>query len=258
MLVALGSAMKNDLVLRAIDGPIARLTLNDPARANVLSDAMIVSPTARLTLNDPARSNVWSEAMMVALDGALAEAAADKRVRVIVLEAAGKVFCAGHDLAELRALDDPRQHESLSAKCAALMMAIGACRAPVIARVQGAAVAAGCQLVASCDLAYAAATAQFAVPGITLGLFCSTPGVALGRAVGRKASMDLLLTGRFIDASRAVALGLVNLAVPGEDLDAVIDDTARIIAANPPEAIALGKTTFRRQWVSEPRGEWWL
>jgi enoyl-CoA hydratase/carnithine racemase len=111
------------------------------------------------------------------------------------------------------------------------MMAVGACRAPVIARVQGAAVAAGCQLVASCDLAYAAAIAQFAVPGINLGLFCSTPGVALGRAVGRKASMDLLLTGRFIDASRAVALGLINLAVPGEDLDAVIDDTARIIAA---------------------------
>jgi enoyl-CoA hydratase/carnithine racemase len=195
----------------------------------------------------PLQWNMGSVQMMVALDGALAEAAADERVRVIVLEAAGKVFCAGHDLAELRASDDPRQHESLFERCSALMMAVGACRAPVIARVQGAAVAAGCQLVASCDLAYAAATAQFAVPGINLGLFCSTPGVALGRAVGRKASMDLLLTGRFIDASRAVALGLINLAVPGEDLDAVIDDTARIIAAKPPEAIALGKTTFRRQ-----------
>ena len=216
--------MKNDLVLRAIEGPIARLTLNDPARANALSAAM-----------------------MVALDEALAEAAADERVRVIVLAAAGKVFCAGHDLAELRASEDPRQHESLFERCAALMMAVGACRAPVIARVQGAAVAAGCQLVASCDLAYAATTAQFAVPGINLGLFCSTPGVALGRAVGRKAGMDLLLTGRFIDASRAVALGLINLAVPAEDLDAVIDDTARLIAAKPPEAIALGKTTFQRQ-----------
>jgi enoyl-CoA hydratase/carnithine racemase len=216
--------IKNDLVLRAIDGPIARLTLNDPARANVLS-----------------------EAMMAALDSALAEAAADERVRVIVLAAAGKVFCAGHDLAELRASDDPRQHESLFERCSALMMAVGACRAPVIARVQGAAVAAGCQLVASCDLAYAATTAQFAVSGINLGLFCSTPGVALGRAVGRKASMDLLLTGRFIDAGRAVALGLINQAVPGEDLDGVINDTAQIIAAKPPEAIALGKTTFQRQ-----------
>jgi enoyl-CoA hydratase/carnithine racemase len=216
--------MKNDLVLRTIDGPIARLTLNDPARANALS-----------------------EAMMAALDEALAEAAADERVRVIVLGAAGKVFCAGHDLAELNASDDPRRHEALFERCSALMMAVGACRAPVIARVQGAAVAAGCQLAASCDLAYAAATAQFAVPGINLGLFCSTPGVALGRSVGRKASMELLLTGRFIDATRAVALGLINLAVPGEDLDSVIDDTARLIAAKPPEAIALGKATFRHQ-----------
>jgi enoyl-CoA hydratase/carnithine racemase len=216
--------VKNELVLRAIDGPIAHLTLNDPRRANALSEAMIV-----------------------ALDAALAEAAADRRVRVIVLGAAGKVFCAGHDLAELRVSDDPRRHESLFERCSALMMAISACRVPVIARVQGAAVAAGCQLVASCDLAYAAETAQFAVPGINLGLFCSTPGVALGRAVGQKASMDLLLTGRFIDAGRAAALGLINLAVPGDKLDAVIDDTANMIASKPPEAIALGKTTFRRQ-----------
>jgi enoyl-CoA hydratase/carnithine racemase len=216
--------MKNDLVLRAIDGPIAHLTLNDPARANALS-----------------------EAMMAALRDALAEAAADERVRVIVLAAAGKVFCAGHDLAELRASDDPRQHEALFERCSALMMAVGACRAPVIARVQGAAVAAGCQLVASCDLAYAAETARFAVSGINLGLFCSTPGVALGRAVGRKASMELLLTGRFIDAPHAVALGLINLAVPAEDLDGVIDNAARTIAAKPPEAVALGKATFRRQ-----------
>jgi len=216
--------MKNDLVLRAIDGPIARLTLNDPAKANALS-----------------------EAMMAALDEALAEVAGDERVRVIVLAAAGKVFCAGHDLAELNASDDPRQHEYLFARCSALMTAVGACRAPVIARVQGAAVAAGCQLVASCDLAYAAETARFAVPGINLGLFCSTPGVALGRSVGRKASMELLLTGRFIDANRAAALGLINLAVPGDELDAVIDDTARLIAAKPPEAIALGKTAFRHQ-----------
>src|ERR1700710_2918939 len=199
--------MKNDLVLRAIDGPLALLTLNDPARANVLS-----------------------EAMMVALDGALAEAAADQRVRVIVLEAAGKVFCAGHDLAELRASDDPRQHESLFERCSALMMAVGACRAPVIARVQGAAVAAGCQLVASCDLAYAAATAQFAVPGINLGLFCSTPGVALGRAVGRKAAAEMLLTGSFIDAARAQDLGLINRAVPAAELDTAVGDAAKAIA----------------------------
>src|SRR5580704_18309618 len=193
--------MKNDLVLRAIDGPIARLTLNDPARANALS-----------------------EAMMVALDGALAEAAADERVRVIVLGAAGKVFCAGHDLAELRASDDPRQHESLFERCSALMMAVGACRAPVIARVQGAAVAAGCQLVASCDLAYAATTAQFAVSGINLGLFCSTPGVALARAVGRKDALEMLLTGRFVGAAEAAAMGLINRAVPAADLDSLVEE----------------------------------
>ena len=202
---------------------------------------------ALLWLNRPEVRNAFNETMIAELTEAFGELEADPVVRAVVLAGRGKVFCAGHDLTELRASDDPRQHESLFARCSALMMAVGACRAPVIARVQGAAVAAGCQLVASCDLAYAAATAQFAVPGINLGLFCSTPGVALGRAVGRKASMDLLLTGRFIDASRAVALGLINLAVPGEDLDAVIDDTARIIAAKPPEAIALGKTTFRLQ-----------
>jgi enoyl-CoA hydratase/carnithine racemase len=216
--------MRNDLVLAETDGPIARLTLNDPARANVLS-----------------------EAMMTALWAALADAAANERVRVIVLGAAGRIFCAGHDLGELRASDDRSAHAALFALCSALMLDIRACRAPVIARVQGAAVAAGCQLVAACDLAYAAEGVKFAVSGVDLGLFCSTPGVALGRAIGPKAAAELLMTGRFVGAGRAAELGLINRAVPADALDATIDETAALIAAKPPEAIALGKRIFARQ-----------
>jgi enoyl-CoA hydratase/carnithine racemase len=214
----------DELVLSAIDGPIARLTLNAPERANVLSSAM-----------------------MRALDEALARAAGDGRVRVVVLGAAGRIFCAGHDLEELRDGANGHGREALFAQCSALMLAIGACRAPVIARVQGSAVAAGCQLAASCDLAFAAAQAKFAVPGINLGLFCSTPGVAVGRSVGQKAAMEMLLTGETIDAARAAELGLINRAVAADELDAVIDGTARVIAAKPPDAIALGKAAFRRQ-----------
>jgi enoyl-CoA hydratase/carnithine racemase len=214
--------MRNDLVLHDVQAGVARLTLNDPERANVLS-----------------------EAMMAALAEALAAAAADPEVRVIVLGAAGKIFCAGHDLGELKAATDSGQ--ALFARCSALMMAIVTHRAPVIAQVQGAAVAAGCQLVASCDLAYAAESARFAVSGINLGLFCSTPGVALGRAVGRKAAAEMLLTGKFISAAKAVELGLINAAAPADQLAAVVDEAAGAIAAKPPEAIALGKAAFRRQ-----------
>jgi enoyl-CoA hydratase/carnithine racemase len=223
--------MTGDLVLKAIYRPVARLTLNDPDRANVLSTAM-----------------------MEALDAALAQAAADARVRVIVLGAAGRIFCAGHDLGELRASEDRASHAALFAQCSALMLAIGAARVPVIAEVQGAAVAAGCQLVASCDLAYAADSARFAVSGVDLGLFCSTPGVALGRAVGRKAAADMLLTGRFIDAARAVELGLINGAAPAGALNGLVDEAARLIAAKPPEAVAIGKAAFRRQ-IEAPLAE---
>lgn len=185
--------------------------------------------------------------MMAALAAALDAAASDEAVRVIVLAAAGKLFCAGHDLGELRATEDPAAHQALFDRCSALMLAIGVARTPVIARVQGAAVAAGCQLVASCDLAIAAESARFAVSGIDLGLFCSTPGVAVGRAVGRKAAAEMLLTGRFIGAAEAVTLGLINRAVPAADLDAAIAETTALIAAKPADAIALGKAAFRRQ-----------
>jgi enoyl-CoA hydratase/carnithine racemase len=216
--------MRNDLVLTDVDGTVARLTLNDPARANVLSTPM-----------------------MTALRAALAEAAADERVRVIVLRAAGRIFCAGHDLAELRDTEDPLRHAELFALCSALMLQIRACRAPVIARVQGWAVAAGCQLVAACDLAYAAEGVGFGVSGVDLGLFCSTPGVALGRAIGPKAAAEMLMTGQFIDAARAAQLGLINRAVPAKGLDAAIEYVAELISEKAPEAIALGKRVFARQ-----------
>jgi enoyl-CoA hydratase/carnithine racemase len=216
--------MNADLVLRQHDEAIARLTLNDPGRANVLSRDMIET-----------------------LHGHLAETAGDPRVRVIVLEAAGKVFCAGHDLHELRASEDSADHEALFAECSALMRALGASPKPVIAKVRGAAVAAGCQLVASCDLAFAAEGARFAVSGINLGLFCSTPSVALSRVVGEKAALEMLLTGRFVDAPEAATLGLINRAVASDELDRVVDETALAIAGKSPEAVALGKALFRRQ-----------
>jgi enoyl-CoA hydratase/carnithine racemase len=201
----------------------------------------------RLTLNDPGRANALSEAMMTALSRALADLAADPAVRVIVLAAEGRIFCAGHDLAELRDGRDAAAHEALFTQCSALMRAIVACPKPVIARVQGAAVAAGCQLVASCDLAFSADTARFAVSGINLGLFCSTPGVALARAVGRKDALELLLTGRFAGADEAAAMGLINRSVPAADLDTAVDEAALAIAAKAPDAIALGKRVFNQQ-----------
>jgi enoyl-CoA hydratase/carnithine racemase len=216
--------MPDPILLRQMDGAIARLTLNDPGRANALSGAM-----------------------MAALMDALSEPGADPTVRVIVLGAAGRIFCAGHDLTELRASDDEAIHAALFARCSQLMLAIMACPKPVIARVQGAAVAAGCQLVASCDLAYGADTARFAVSGIDLGLFCSTPGVALSRVVGRKDALEMLLTGRFVDAREAAAMGLINRAVPTGELDAAVDQAARAVAAKAPDAMALGKAAFHRQ-----------
>jgi enoyl-CoA hydratase/carnithine racemase len=214
--------MPEPILLRQLDGAVARLTLNDPGRANVLSAAM-----------------------MAQLAQALAELGDDPAVRVIVLGASGKVFCAGHDLGELQAAGD--RAEAIFAQCSALMQAIVACPKPVIARVQGAAVAAGCQLVASCDLAYSVDTARFAVSGINLGLFCSTPGVALARAVGRKDALELLLTGRFAGAAEAAAMGLINRAAPAAELDAAVDEAAQAIAAKAPDAIALGKRVFNRQ-----------
>ena len=169
----------------------------------------------RLTLNRPQARNALSIGLMRALIEALGRAATDPRARVVVIAGAGPAFCAGHDLRELRA--DPRRetYERTFALCSELMLTITWLPKPVIAEVHGVATAAGCQLVATCDLAVAAEEARFATPGVNIGLFCSTPMVALSRAVGRKAAMEMLLTGDLIDAARACAIGLVNRVVPG-------------------------------------------
>lgn len=213
-----------------------------PFVETVVSDGI-----ATLTLNRPGRANVLSAAMIAALDAALVAVDADPAVRVVVIAANGRIFSAGHDLAEVRDLPDRAAREALFARCSAMMQRIPALRVPVIAKVQGAAVAAGCQLVASCDLAYAADGAKFGVSGINLGLFCATPSVPLTRSVTAKQAADLLFTGRLIAAERAAAIGLVSAAVPADTLDAAVDEAARAIAAKLPAAVALGKRLLRDQ-----------
>ena len=200
-----------------------------------------------LTMNRPNQYNALSEALLDALIDALATIAADESARVVILAGAGKAFCAGHDLREMRAQPSLDYYQSLFAHCAKMMMAIQKMPQPVIARVHGVATAAGCQLVAMCDLAVASEDAKFAVSGVNLGLFCSTPSVALSRNLSRKAAFEMLVTGEFIDARTAVERGLVNHAVPAERLDAEIDRIARLIAAKPAVAIAAGKGLFYRQ-----------
>jgi enoyl-CoA hydratase/carnithine racemase len=206
---------------------------------------------ATLTLNRPDKANTLSEAMMDALEERLHEANSNDDVRVIVIAASGKIFCAGHDLAEMRSQEDRAYFDRLFKRCSRLMLSVRESRKPVIAKVQGAAVAAGCQLVATCDLAYAAEHAKFGVNGVNLGLFCSTPSVALSRAVHPRQALELLLTGKLIAAPRAVELGLVNACVPADALDAIVHETVNAIAAKLPEVITLGKDMFWKQLAVE-------
>ncbi|MDA8251403.1 MAG: enoyl-CoA hydratase [Rhodospirillales bacterium] len=202
---------------------------------------------AWLTLNRPAARNALSVALMTALAQALDDVAADPAVRVVVIGGAGPAFCAGHDLREMRANPAEDAMAALFAQCAALMTRIVRLPKPVIARVHGIATAAGCQLVASCDLAVAAADARFATPGVNIGLFCSTPMVALSRAVPRKAAMEMLLTGDLIDAARAREIGLVNRIVAPDALDAAVTALAAQIAGKSALTLAIGKEAFYRQ-----------
>ncbi|MCW5664125.1 MAG: enoyl-CoA hydratase [Piscinibacter sp.] len=200
-----------------------------------------------LTLNRPQAFNSLSEAMLSALAQALGTLAGDESVRVVVLGATGKAFCAGHDLKEMRAEPSLEYYQRLFAQCAQVMLAIQRLPVPVIARVQGIATAAGCQLVAMCDLAVASRDARFAVSGVNLGLFCSTPGVALSRNLPRKAAFEMLVTGDFISAEQALAKGLVNRVAAPEALDAEVEALVARIVAKPRVAIALGKGLFYRQ-----------
>ena len=205
-----------------------------------------------LTLNRPTARNSLSSEMMSALEQALAEAREDPAVRVVVLAGSGPGFCAGHDLKEVQAhRNDPDRgaafFRDLFDQCSRMMQAVVRLPKPVVARVHGVATAAGCQLVASCDLAVASQDARFATPGVNIGLFCSTPMVALSRAVHTKHAMEMLLTGEMIDAGRAAEIGLVNRAVPAERLDEEVEGLARRIAAKSAHTLKLGKETFYRQ-----------
>jgi len=200
-----------------------------------------------LMMNRPAQFNALSEAMLDALQHALDAVAADDTARVVIIKGAGKAFCAGHDLKEMRAQPSQGYYESLFAQCGRMMLAIQKLPVPVIAQVHGIATAAGCQLVAMCDLAVATADARFAVSGVNLGLFCSTPSVALSRNVGRKAAFEMLVTGAFISAEQALQRGLVNRVVAGDALEMEVESLVASIVAKPRVAVSMGKALFYRQ-----------
>jgi enoyl-CoA hydratase/carnithine racemase len=200
-----------------------------------------------LTLNRPQVFNALSAGVLSALQDELDILTRDESVRVVVLAAAGKAFCAGHDLKEMRAQPSLAHYQALFAQCTSVMLGIRRVPVPVIARVQGIATAAGCQLVAQCDLAVASSEARFAVSGVSLGLFCSTPSVALSRNVPLKSAFEMLVTGEFIDAREAEARGLVNHVVEPAALDAEVEKLVTRILSKPRVAIVTGKELFYRQ-----------
>ncbi len=206
----------------------------------------------RLTLTRGDRYNPLSREMIAALQAELDALAEDSTARVVVLAAEGRGFCAGHDLGEMRAhTEDTAWQSALFAECNKLMITLTTIPQPVIARVHGIATAAGCQLVSMCDLAVAADTARFALPGVNIGVFCSTPAVGVARSVGRKRALEMLLTGTPIDAATALEWGLVNRVVPGDRLDAEVDELARALLARPAPVVANGKRTFYAQ-IDQP------
>ena len=215
------------------------------------ADALLICETtdgvATLTLNRPGQFNALSSALIDEMQSMLIRAATDPGIRVVVLAARGRGFCAGHDLKEIRAMADVAEVEALFARCSRMMMTLTRLPQPVIAKVHGLATAAGCQLVASCDLAVASAAATFATPGVNIGAFCATPSVALGRAVGRMHAMEMLLTGDMISAEEAKRIGLINQVVaPGTERDEAIA-LARRIAAKSTATVKIGKQAFYAQ-----------
>ena len=218
------------------------LTNDDPYVLRSDCDAI-----ATLTLNRPSQFNSLSSAMIAVLQSQLDAIAADPAVRVVVIAGAGKAFCAGHDLKEMRANHSKSFMQALFKQCARMMMTITQMPQPVIARIHGIATAAGCQLVSMCDLAVATDGARFATSGINVGLFCATPGVGLSRNLGRKQALEMLLTGEFIDAQSALQQGLVNRVVPVEALDAEVDKLAQSILAKSSLAVGMGKQMFYKQ-----------
>lgn len=216
-----------------------------------MDDAVLTSRGARgvvtLTMNRPANFNALSEEMLQALQQALDRLAADESARVVVLAAAGKAFCPGHNLKEMIEKPSLAYYQGLFEQCSRVMLSILRLPVPVIARVQGVATAAGCQLVAQCDLAVASTEARFAVSGVNYGLFCSTPSVPLLRNIPAKLAMEMLVTGEFISAAQALERGLINRAVPPDRLDAEVEQLVASILEKPRAAVALGKDLFYRQ-----------
>ena len=212
------------LVLRQDDDGVTTLTLNRPNQYNALSDDLLDALQTELDIISP-----------------------DESVRVIILAANGRAFCAGHDLKQMRSRPEQEYYQDLFARCGRMMTTIMHQPQPVIARVHGIATAAGCQIVAACDMAVASENARFAVSGINVGLFCSTPSVALARNIGRKRAMEMLLTGEFISAQQAVEEGLINHAVAADELDETIAQLARSICDKSPVAIRIGKAMFYKQ-----------
>jgi len=215
-----------------------------------MSDELVLmverGPLVELTMNRPGNRNALSRSMLNALSVALSEAGRSA-ARAVILSGAGDQFCAGHDLRELAALTEPEEYRAVFDDCVNLMGIIGELPQPVIAKVQGVATAAGCQLVAACDLAVASENARFATPGVNIGLFCSTPMVALARNVPRKHALEMLLTGEFIDAVRARQIGLVNRVVAAEQLAAATEAFALKVAEKSAVAVGIGKPAFYRQ-----------
>jgi len=200
-----------------------------------------------LTLNRPQQFNALSQALLVEFQAALDAIANEPAVRVVVIAGRGRAFCAGHDLKEMRAHAEPGYHQALFEQCSRVMLTLNRLPQPVIAKIDGIATAAGCQLVAACDLAVASERARFAVSGINLGLFCATPSVPLSRNLGRKQALRMLLTGDFIDAETALRHGLINQITPPDGLDAAVQALAAAICAKAPAAIASGKQMYYRQ-----------
>ena len=222
------------------------------ATADQITDSSILLRDDRdgivtLTLNRPAQYNALSGALLDELQRQLDDINADESQRVVIVAANGKAFCPGHDLKEMRSSEEREFHQALFERCSRVMLTINRLRQPVIARINGIATAAGCQLVANCDLAVAATEARFAVSGVNLGLFCSTPAVPLSRNMHRKQALQMLLTGDFISAETAQQFGLVNEVVPAAELESATLALANKITAKSAHAIALGKEMFYRQ-----------
>ena len=230
----------------------------DPLCSGILNSSQDDDGILRLTLNDPARRNALSEAMLVVIEDAIDAATVDPTVRVIIIAAVGSTFCAGHELKELtKAREDNDRGRSYFTKiltqCSNVMQKIVNCPKPVIAEVGGVATAAGCQLVASCDLAIASNTAQFCTPGVNIGLFCSTPMIAISRNLANKHVMEMLLTGDMVPAERAAEIGLINQVVKQSDLAVTSTALALKIASKSSLVLAIGKEAFtgKKRWICQ-------